>query len=582
MEPFAKSFITRVRAGLSAARDLSGLADWIVENTRHPKDNSKPWSYLDHEYQIDILSNPANDLVGKKPAQVGFSEISVRMALGLIDIYPHVKAIYTLPTSSEAVLFTRSRFDDVISNSPYLRGKLDNDVDNASLKRLGDSYLYIRGTWTMKAAISIPAEILIHDEIDFSDQATLTSFTSRLGHVKEEDIIKRRFSTPTVAGYGVSELFEDSTQAWRGVKCDHCGKWQIPTFLEDVVLPGYDGDLLKLEKEDIGDPRYDVSGAYLACPGCKEPLSISNLADPSKREWIAKFPGRSRAGYQIQSFDVPTINPIPRTLRSIKDYKRKADWVNFAIGQDYQDAETSFILEAVKNGHCLDWVEPRPGAATGTVIGIDVGKTCWLLVGRPRPGMNMDVLHYERLKIQSEEDLPNRAVELFSWYGAQALVIDAGPEWTQALAVLNKLPAAKAFACYYADPTKPTMSFITSVDEEERVIRADRTAVISDVARRVNGGRIRFCRCPDQETMIAHLDVIKKIVRRNSKGVDKEAWVNVGDRPDHYGHALFFSNIALNMLGYNPKPEVVPALPLPAKVRVGWAKEAPRSSSYRD
>ena len=583
MNVHSRAFLARVKAGISIGRDLSHLAQWLEENTRHPKDRSKPWSFAGHEYQIDILSDASNDLVAKKPAQVGFSEISVRAALGIIDIFQHSTAIYTLPTASDASLFAKSRFDPVIEASEELKAKVHKDTDNTSVKKIGDSFLFIRGTFTQRAAISIPADILIHDEVDFSDHDTLTSFTSRLGHVREEDIIKRRFSTPTVSGYGVSGLFADSKQYWRAVKCDSCFTWQIPVFLQDVIIPGYDNDIMKLEKEDLDDGRYDFDKSYVSCPSCHAPLTVANLADPSKREWVAKYPDMQRAGYQVQSFDLPQINTIRRTLRSIRDYKRKSDWVNFAIGQEYEDADTSFVKAAVERGQRLAWIEPHANAATGTVVGIDVGKTSWIVVGKQVSARQFNVLHHERVKTLEGDDLVRRAVEIFSWYGAEMLVIDAAPEWSQAKKVVSALPAGKAFACYYGSAQKPTMSHILDTDEEAGVVKVDRTSLISDTAKEMNAGNILMCRCPESPTMLAHLDVVKKIRRPNAKGIDQEVWVNSGDRPDHYAHALFFARAANYLLNYQFKESVVPALPLPAKVRIGGtSQENERPRSFLD
>ena len=568
MDSLARGFLDRIRAGITAKRDLSFLSEWVIRNTRHPKDSSKPWSFFEHEFQLGILNDPTNDQVVKKCAQVGMSEIAVRMALGLADIYQPITIIYTLPTATDAALFAKSRFDDAILNSPELRGKMNRDTDSASLKKIGASFLYIRGTFSQKAAISIPASILVNDEVDHSDPVTLSSFTSRLGHEKEGDIIRRRFSTPTVSGYGVSELFDGSTQNWRAVKCDHCHSWQIPKFLDDVIIPGYSQQIMKLEKEDLQDHRFNIRGAYLSCPGCHGRLTINNLLDPVKRQWVEAKPGAERSGFQVQPFDVPTINTVPRTLRAMTHYKRKADWINFAVGQDFQDSETSFVAEAVKKAHCLDWIQPRLAAARGTVIGVDVGKTSWILVARENDRRGLDVLHYERIKLVDEEALPARAEELFRWYGTVMLVVDAGPEWTQALSIISRLPEGKAYACYYKTPAKPTLTF-TDVDEDAKVVTADRTAIITDTAKKVNGGMTRFCRCPDQPTMEAHLDVMKRVTRPNAKGNDQNIWVNTGNKPDHFAHALFFASIANNLLSFKPKSIVIPALPMPGKVKIG-------------
>ena len=575
MHSLARSFFDRVRVGLSQGLDLSRMSEWICRNTRHPKYNDRDWSFAEHEFQIEIVNDSANDMVVKKCSQVGLSEVAVRLTLGLIDIKANSAAIYTLPTGGFATMFVKSRFDPVIEASPVLKQKVDPDTDNTSIKRIGTSFLYIRGTYNQTAAISVPADILVHDEVDFSDQLTLSSFTSRLGHVKEEDIIRRRFSTPTVSGYGVSELFDDSTQAWYAVKCDCCGTWQIPNFVRDVVIPGFSGSIMKdLEKEDLSDPRYDFDNSYLACPGCKKELTVANLADPTKRQWVKAYPGKERAGYQVQPFDVPTINPVRRTLRYLRDFDRKADWVNFKVGQDYQDAETSFVKEAVDRAFCLRQVEPHAGAASHCVIGIDVGKTSWISVAVPNELNGLDVIHYERVKVTSPEALPTRAAEIFAWYGAVMLVVDAGPEWSQALAIIEALPADKAFACYYTRANRPKLAMV-EVDEENHVVTADRTGIISAAAKGVNNGQIRFAKASDMDTYKSHLDNLKKVTRQDASGKEVDSWVNNG--PDHYGHSLFFASVAFNLLSYKPKTIVVPALPLPGKAKFkGLEEREPR------
>lgn len=566
MHSLARSFLERVKAGLSQTRNLSQLAHWVVRNTRHPKNPGEHWSFKEHEFQIDILNDSANDLVVKKCAQVGLSEVSLRMALGLIDIFPNSTAIYTLPTGSFAQTFVKTRFDPVIQSSPELAARLDAEVDNTGLKKIGNSFLYIRGTYSKTAAISVPADILLHDEVDFSNPETLSSFTSRLGHVKEEDIIKRRFSTPTVSGYGVSALYEESTQAMYAVKCEKCETWQVPTFLRDVVLPGYDRKIVELEKDDLTDPRYKVNEAYLACPRCRKELTVANLTDPVRRQWVAARPGQDRSGYQIQPFDVPTINTVPRIIRALQDFDRKADWINFKVGQDYQDADTSFLSDAVEKAFSLQWVQPVPGALHGCVMGIDVGKTSWIVIGVPNKDRALDVVHFERVKLINKEELPARAKHLSQCYGVVMTVIDAAPEWTQAVGVMDQLAQGRAFASYYSTHRKPKMAFVEP-DEETRVVTVDRTGIINEVAGKVNGIKIKFANAPDKKTFQAHLDNIKKVQRPDNRGEIKEMWVNNG--PDHYGHALFFATAASHLLNYRPKTALVPALPLAGTARIG-------------
>jgi len=68
----------------------------------------------------------------------------------------------------------------------------------------------------------------------------------------------------------------------------------------------------------------------------------------------------------------------------------------------------------------------------------------------------------------------------------------------------------------------------------------------------------------------------------NAKGVDQDAWINSGGKPDHFAHALVFANVARNLLSYSPTLAVIPSLPLPGKVRIGWQTEEARPRSYLD
>jgi hypothetical protein len=56
--------------------------------------------------------------------------------------------------------------------------RVHHDVNNGEVKQFGESFLYFRGTKGVTAAISVPADCLVHDEYDFSDLEVLST-TSR-------------------------------------------------------------------------------------------------------------------------------------------------------------------------------------------------------------------------------------------------------------------------------------------------------------------------------------------------------------------------------------------------------------------
>jgi hypothetical protein len=566
-------FLDRVRNGLVGGANLANLSKWIELNTRNPVNPSKHWSFVEHEFQKDIVNDTASDQVTQKCAQIGVSEIYVRLLLGMVSILPAATAIYTLPTSMMASKFAKQRLDTVIESSPVLHDRVDSNTNNASQKRIGNSFIYITGAWTKSSAISVPARIIINDEIDFSSPEILSSFDSRLGHQKEEDIVRRRFSTPTVPGYGVASLYQRSDQKIRAVKCDSCGTWETPNFLDHVVVPGLDRELISFCREDLDDERVKIADAFLKCPNCGQPFSQSNLADPSKREWVAKFPGVLRSGFLCQSFDLPTINTMARVLRSVENYSRVADWWNFRIGLAFEDSETSFTEEAVDQAFCLPTKAPAPNSASGTVIGVDVGKTSWITIAKPlavtSSYVNMDVLHAERVQVTEAKDLTDRVKQLVEWYGALLVVVDAGPDWSLALSIKESLPAQKGYACYYVRKTKTPLSNV-DVNADDQLVNVARTDLISMVAKSVNVGKIKYPKnCLEKLTIKSHLRAMKKVTLPDSKeGEHKEQWISTG--PDHFAHSLFYSAVAAIISRKSFGVQAIPGIPMayraPSKV----------------
>ena len=371
MIPAVATFLDRVKLSVSQKRDFSHMAEWLCKHTYHPKDNRTKWSFKDHEMQVAIANETRHHVIVRKCSQVGLSELSVRISLGMLNLYPGSTAIYTLPTAKFAGKFAKTRIDPVIVSSPVLKASVPSGNDSSELKQLGTSFLYIVGTSGQTSPISIPADMLIRDEVDFSNQKILSTFFSRLGHAEEGGWI-RDFSTPTIDGYGISADFDKSTMSRYLIKCDHCSEWVWPTILEDVIIPGFDQPIIEFTQDDLENQTYKVDEAYLACPACTGELTMANLANTDRRQWVAEQPDSDIAGYQVVPFDVPRYNPIPKTIKSIKEYENRADWVNFETGVPYQDAENSFLLEAITENRIILPVRPRANAAHGCVAGLDL------------------------------------------------------------------------------------------------------------------------------------------------------------------------------------------------------------------
>lgn len=600
-----ENLLAQLHASIYGASDFSQLSTWLMQNTRHPLRPKENWTFAEHEYQIDILNSTWHEEFYQKCSQVGASELFVRMKLAMLGISEAITIIYVLPTAKFAVRFCKGRIDPVISSSDALKALLNKDVDSSEMKQFGHSFLYIAGSYGQSAAISIPAQVLFWDEIDFCDQQNLTTFRSRMGHSKDDDLwFIRGFSTPTVFDYGVNAYFKKGSQAFYGVWCNHCRDYVQVDFMRDVVIPGFDRDMKEWGKDCLHDPALDIDRAFFRCHCCQQALPWANFLDPGKRKWIHTFPDRKIRSRQISPFDVPAINYPARTLRHVEDYEVVSDWVNFKVGVPFEDASSSFLVEKAnwnegfqispplshRELHQLslekglqdnlplfmEWLSEQPQIAGACALGMDVGKLSWFTV--QHLGERQRHLVYAERAMASAGSLLYRFLYLFHSFGALMGVVDAGPDYTLSQSITRALPG-RAYACYY-DTQKDGKQQRLYLDDEEGVVKARRTRTIDMLVRDFNAGRLRIAKLEEEEAIKSHLKAMKRVSEMKDDGEkgsrELAKWVNTGD--DHFGHSLVYSTIAADLLysvdGFDAQSRggggsAVGVLPSVGKIRIG-------------
>lgn len=572
--PEYETFLDRIETGLSKTLDLTKIPEWIVKNTKDPRNKRLRWSFNEHEFQIGILAEASPHVVVRKCSQVGLSELSVRLILAVCYMRD-ITGIYVLPTKAFVSKFSPDRIDRVVDNSPVLSAAKNKDRYNINLKQIGDASIYVAGSFSPGDAISVPAQFLIRDEYDFCKQSVLTTFDSRLGHNKEGEDFRRDFSTPTVSGFGIDRLYQSGDQRFYAVHHDACGQWVVTDFMTDVVVPGFDGTVRDLEKYHLRDPKVRVDETFLQCPCCHRPITVANLVDPKKRAWVAKFDGRAVHSYQVQPYDVAAINPPARTIRQLEGYALKKDWVNFKVGEVHEDSESAFDAMAPTthvNGPPLVWV-PGERQRTGLCLGIDVGAISWIMIGGIFNGRKR-VVYTEQVMCRDGDDvLFLRAAELMDELGLGFGVIDAGPDFNTADKLTRKYQG-KFLACEYTDRLSSPMVTL-DVNEERRVVRAHRDKRFDLLVREVNYGGYEWASpLKDAAIIGAHLQGMKKMRRIDEDSAatsieDADAamhWEKCSD--DHYLHALNYLDMAIELRGTVGVSEAPPCLPHAGRVKI--------------
>ncbi|MFA9216812.1 MAG: phage terminase large subunit family protein, partial [Sphingomonadaceae bacterium] len=198
-DPEIREHLARLGTALFNTYDLGDVVRYLEEKTYLKGDR---FSFKDHEFQGEILSDTSKTVYVQKCAQIGMSEAMARYALAVARIMPYFSVILTMPFSADASNFSKTRLTPIIDESPDLRESMDRDLDNTEIKGIGSSLIYTRGCSGLTSAISVPADMLIHDEVDRSDPDALGQYQSRIKHSSFK--LTREFGTPTLEGVGIA------------------------------------------------------------------------------------------------------------------------------------------------------------------------------------------------------------------------------------------------------------------------------------------------------------------------------------------------------------------------------------------
>jgi hypothetical protein len=498
------------------------------------------FSFLDHEYQLKILQDQSQNVNVRKCSQIGISEMSVRLALAEANIIPGFTVIYTMPTALAAQSFAKTRFDLVIQNSPKLLANLNPDNDSAGVKQFGDSFVFIKGTKGSAAAISVPADHLIHDELDFSDTEVVSNYHSRLTHSPYKK--KTCFSTPTVEKYGISAQMDRSRRFFNICKCNHCNHGFVPDYFQDIDLPGFEPNLKEVTREDT--TKYDIKKAVLRCPKCKLVPDLS----PQYREWVCENPlgDPDTAGYQISPFDAPKIITPADLIMASTRYHNHSDFVNFSLGLPAENRETSITkedLESIK-------IHAAGSGYLGYVMGIDVGQVCHIMVAGITV-LGIDVLHSEALP---HNQLETRKNELKRQWPIRATLMDSMPYFDMLLRMQGQ--DYNLWGAFFSTGKDLDLYRVKVKDEDTdksqmyiRQIDINRNRAFDALMENIRAKNIRIKEDESWPRIVEHCTDMKRIRTFDMEGDMNHKWQKSDAKNDHFHHTLLYVWLASKTTG---------------------------------
>lgn len=521
-----------VKARYGAGSASQPMSDWISKNTTIKR---RPFSYEGYEFQRAIVDDMHPDLSVIKCSQVGLTEVQLRKTLGLVTRHNGISCIFSLPNDDMYKRVYKTRLKPIMDQDQIFNPEVaTKPIRSTGLVQIRDSFLYITGCGEDDAT-SIPADILMHDEIDLSDERIIGLYQSRLQNSDMK--ITQKFSTPTFVGYGIDKNYALSDQREYMMRCQCCNHWQIPVFTPNFIHCEEFNDLGLQHLTDLTAEQIalmDLSAAYVKCERCHKPL---DLANPEMREWVATHPGRTTfRGYYVRPFSAGRLNAsyVLSQLAKYLDQGFIRGFYNTVLGQPYNAADAQVQradVEACMRGEGVPEVGERP-----LYLGIDMGFQCWITLSYDDEAGIPNYVLFEQVPYAR---LEARVAELRSVYNIIQGAADRFP-FTPTVDALRQVTNGLVMPVQYRGtaslmPQKDELGVLTHYSANQTLIFDRIHAAITQRKMVFRGyGNLR-------ETLISHLC---DMVRDERPDANAEAVWKKTSGHDHLFHSVAFNQIA--------------------------------------
>ncbi len=424
-------------------RSLSDpLAAWALRKVRL---EGRRFSFEGHEYLRALYDDTAKHVVVMKAAQVGGTTWAILRSLH--TCLSGLNVIYFFPTRSDVIEFSKSRVGPLLEENPFLTDVM-SDTDTAGLKRIGDAHLYFRGMKSTVGMKSVPADMMVLDELDEATPAAKAMAKERLSHSDYGRVIE--LSNPSLPDFGIDEAFQASDQRLWTLKCPSCNAWTA----FDAEFPRKRGEEVRIIL-----PRPDGT-FFRACPKCSGELDLS------AGEWVATFPGRDVHGYRVSQLISSKVD-AGEILREYRTTRFLDRFYNLKIGVPWADLERrvdpASVLALCGDSSMLDRSEVE------CTMGVDTGKELHVVILREDPA-DHERQHLVHLAVCHEFSELDSLMERFR---VDRCVIDGLPE-THPTRAFSARYAGKAYLCFFNESQRGQARW----DREGRIVQFNRTEAL--------------------------------------------------------------------------------------------------------
>lgn len=485
-----------------------------------------PWAREPHDCDAEIMAC-------QKGAQLGWTEIALNKVFFTTDVKGS-NVLYVLPAKNpDASDFSTSRFDPALELSPHL-SRLFSEVKNIGHKRAGSANLFIRGSRSKSQLKSVPASLMIFDEVDEMIQENIPlAFERMSGQLEKQAFL---LSTPTLDHYGINVFYRQSTQNHWCFICPSCSRWTEFVFPDCLVITG----------ESWTDRN--IRNSHLICKECKNILPHEGKWEYlNTGKWVKSYTDRNIEGYHVSQLYSSTVKPYELAVSYLKGLTNPTDeqeFYNSKLGLTHEvegaritDAD---IKEAIGN------YKSKTSAGLNSIItmGVDVGKWLhweideWIFPKHIQNDVNLAATCrvIAQGKCLNFEELDHKMRQ----FKVKFAVVDANPERRKALEFAQRFHGFVRI-CFYS----PGLSGKIISLKENHEISVDRTSWLDLSLGRFRARTIKIPQDTSQEYK-DHIKALVRIYEKDRSGNPVGRYVK-GNEEDHFAHARNYSEIALKL-----------------------------------
>ena len=514
---------------LERKKTILPLADWAA--TSNIILDGRPFTFDRHEYLRTPYADNHPDQVEMKATQMGLTSKAMLRTMYGARYGDYRGILYLFPSKSDVLDFSKGRISPLISDNPDTIGKWVTDTDAAGIKKVWNTFLYLRGMRSRVGLKSVPADLIVYDELDEAPQKSIDMAQERMSHSEIRESLK--LSNPTIPDYGIDKAFQATDQRYWLLKCPSCGYY---TCLEDT----FPGCLMEVDGRVIR-----------ACERCQGEL------DPAMGEWVAKHPRvTDQRGYHYSQLFSQFVTPAD-ILKQFKETTNPQDFYNLKIGVAYIEAENRLSLEEVLHLCGSGGIESSsPGPCS---MGVDQGKDLHVVIGKRGVDRPDSLIHLGVYKDWEELD------RLLTAFNVGMCVVDALPETRNARAFAER-HKGKVYLNYYQINQKNGCKW----DEGALTVACNRTESLDESHSQIMYRKLFLPKsCGIVQEFAQHMhNVAKKLEEDDETGSKRYVYVKLGT--DHFRHAFNYECMARAQIGLEGgKAKVKPYTP-PAFSDTGW------------